>query len=110
MGGAERWLEEAAFGEAIRQLRRERQWTVKELIERLEQRGHKISPAYITRIEQYGEIPSPELTLRLAEVFQVEGDKLLACAKRHKTRQLIEMMEQRYQLAAGMYRTQRKRP
>ena len=102
-------FESMSFGEAVLSLRKERGWTVKEFIEHLETKGHKsISPAYITRIEQYGEIPSPELILRIADVFRVDEQKLLECARRIKVQKFDKSLEDKYQKAVGLYRTQRK--
>lgn len=103
-------LENMSFGEAVLSLRKRHEWTVKDFIERLEAKGYKVlSPAYITRIEQYGEIPKPELILYIADVFQVDAEKLLACARRLKLQKFDKALEDKYQKAVGQYRTQRKR-
>lgn len=103
-------LENMSFGEAVLSLRKDREWTVKDFIERLEAKGvEHLSPAYITRIEQYGEIPKPELILRIADVFQVDQEELLKCARRIKVEKFDKALEDKYQKAIGLYRTQRKR-
>lgn len=99
-----------SFGEAVFKFRKERAWTVRDFIDQLGAKGQKtVSPAYITRIEQYGEIPSPDLILRIADVFQVDGNELLECAKKLKVRKFNKALEEKYQRALALYRTQKKR-
>ena len=100
---------EESFGETIQELRRDKNWTIKEFIKRLETKGdRKISPAYITRIEQYGEIPSPEVICLMADVLKFDLEKLLECAKRIKVRKFDKNLEEKYQKAVGLHRIQRK--
>ncbi len=100
---------ELSFGEAVFRLRKQKEWTVRDLIARIADRGGKVSPAYITRIEQYGEIPSPEMILTLAEVFQVDGEKLLQQAKKIKVQTFEKGLGEKYQKAIAQFRTQRKK-
>ena len=103
-------LENLSFGDLIQTLRRSKQWTVKDLIKKLESKGQKsISPAYITRIEQYGEIPSPELICRIADVFNYDQKKLLECAKRIKIQRFDKALKEKYQKAVGLYRIQKEK-
>jgi len=96
------------FGELILELRKEKEWTVKEFIKRLEPLvGRHISPAYITRIEQYGEIPSPELICIMAEVLGYNVDRLLECAKEIKIQRFDDNLAEKYRKAAGHYRKQK---
>jgi len=98
-----------SFGEIIQALRKGRNWTVKELIQRLEKRANKkMSPAYITRIEQYGEIPSPEVICMIADVFNYNVDRLFECARTSKVKKFDESLEEKYRKAVGMYRTNKR--
>ena len=100
--------ENISFGELILKLRKDNEWTVKDLIDRLKAKGQeKVSPAYITRIEQYGEIPSPELICRMAEVFRYNEQKLLDCARKIKVREFDQSLQEKYEKAVGFYRTQK---
>jgi transcriptional regulator with XRE-family HTH domain len=103
-------LDDLGFGELILLLRKKSDWTVKEFIKKLEEKGQEtVSPAYITRIEQYGEIPSPELICRIADVFHYDVEKLLNCAKRSKVEKFDKSLEEKYQKAVGLYRTQKEK-
>ncbi len=96
-------------GEVIFNLRKRRDWTVKELIERLAEKKQSASAGYITRIEQYGEVPSPEFICALADIFHVNAKKLLSAAKEQKLEQVDRNLEERYQKALGFYRAQKRR-
>jgi transcriptional regulator with XRE-family HTH domain len=93
------------FGEMVQFYRREKGWTVKEFIEKL---GGKLSPTYVTKIEVHGEIPKPEVICKIAGVFGLDEQKLLAAAKELKVQKFEESLEKRYQQAAGLYRLQKK--
>ena len=85
-----------SFGELIQKLRRDKEWTVKEFIEKL---GVKVSPAYITKIELHGEIPSPELIIKIADVFNYNEAELWKHAKTVKVEKFKASLEKKYQLA-----------
>ena len=98
-------MENLNFGDLVLQLRKEKDWTVRQLIERLEQKcGKVISPAYITRVEQYGEIPSPELICLLADVFGYDQQAMLAVARTSKVKKFDKGLQEKYEKAAGFYR------
>ena len=103
--------ENISFGELILKLRKDNQWTVKDLIDKLEAKGRtkSLSPAYITRIEQYGEIPSPDLICRMAEVFRYDEKKLLDCARKIKVQKFDQNLQDKYDKAVGFYRTQKNK-
>ena len=102
-------FESMSFGEAVCALRKDKGWTVKDFIQKLEEKGYKaVSAGYITRIEQYAEIPAPELILTIAEVFKADENKLLECAKKVKVEKFDKSLEEKYQKALGHYRTQKK--
>ncbi len=86
-----------AFGELVLKLRKDRNWTVRDFIEELSREGKPISPAYVTRIEQYGEIPTPDLVIKIAQVFKVDAENFLHCAKNSKLKMLKENLEEKYQ-------------
>lgn len=92
-----------AFGELIQKLRKEKEWTIKDFIEKL---GGELSPTYITKIELYREIPSPEVICRIADVFKYDVEKLLDYAKKNKVDRFEKSLEEKYQKAVGLYRTQ----
>ena len=96
------------FGERVRDRRQARDWTIKDLIQKLQARGQKsVSPAYITRVEQYGEIPSPEFICLLADVLDDDPRQLLECARNIKVTVFDRNLEEKYQKAAGHYRVQK---
>jgi len=94
------------FGNLIQKLRKEKGWTVKEFIEKLE--GQKISPTYMTKVEVYGEIPSPELTCKMADILGCDPQKLLDTAKEHKINKFEKTLNEKYEKAVGMYRLEKK--
>ncbi len=96
---------EKTFGSIVQSHRREKGWTVKAFIEQL---GKDISPAYITKIEVHGEIPSPELICKIADVLNIEYEKLLNPAKNDKVKHFTETLEKKYQKAEGFHRLQRR--
>ena len=101
--------DELSFGELILSMRKEREWTIKEFIERIKRLGYKnITPAYITRIEQYNEIPSPELICHIADVFGYDVEKLLEHAKRMKIERFNKTLGEKYRKAVGLYRKVKK--
>lgn len=103
-----RETEKLSFGELILELRKKKEWTVKDLIKRLEPLiGRHISPAYITRIEQYGEIPSPDLICIMADVLGHDANELLNRAKKIKIQRFDKNLEEKYRKAVGHYRVQR---
>jgi len=89
------------FGNLIQQLRKQKNWTVKEFIEELD---GKVSPAYMTKVEVYDEIPSPELICKMADVLGYDQQKLLHTAKEHKKNKFEQALDERYQRAVGLYR------
>ncbi|MFA5880259.1 MAG: helix-turn-helix transcriptional regulator [Candidatus Margulisiibacteriota bacterium] len=93
-----------AFGELIQKLRKEKGWTIKDFIEKL---GSDLSPTYITKIEVYGEIPSPEVICKIADVFNFDEKELLERAKQNKVERFEKSLEEKYQKASGLYRTQK---
>lgn len=95
---------DTSFGELIQRLRREKNWTVKEFIEKL---GEIISPAYMTKIEVHGEIPKPELICKMADVFKYDVNELLECAKQHKVKKFSKTLKDKYDKAFGLYRSQK---
>jgi transcriptional regulator with XRE-family HTH domain len=92
------------FGELIKKLRKEKSWTIKDFIEKL---GSDLSQTYITKIEVYGEIPSPEVICKIAGVFNYDENKLLEYAKKNKVERFEKSLEDKYQKAVGLYRTQK---
>ena len=97
-----------SFGELIQALRREKKWTVKDFIEKIQVKGYKsISPAYVTRIEVHGEIPSPELICIIADLFGYDEETLLTHAKKIKLQRFDRALKQKYEKAAGLYRAQK---
>ena len=101
---------ETSFGETVKELRREKGWTVKDLLNRLNSlRKKPLSPPYITRIEVYGEIPSPEVICRIAAVLGADEEELLDLAKQIKTRMLARSLEKKYREAFGQYRKERSK-
>ena len=102
--------QEINFGDLILDLRKKKEWTVKQFIERLEQRGGKvISPAYITRIEQYGEIPSPELICLIADVFGYDQQKMFTYARTSKVKKFDKNLQEKYEKAVGLYRIHKEK-
>lgn len=61
------------FGEKLRALRLKHKLTLKELANKLGYVGH----GYISEIESGKKAPTVELTLKVAEVFEVTADQLL---------------------------------
>ena len=96
------------FGERIKQLRTAEKWTIKELVEKLNKREQKASPAYISKIELHNEIPSPEFICILADLFNVNEEELTDCAKEEKVKYFEESLEKKYQSAIGAYRIHKK--
>ena len=93
------------FGNLIQKLRKNKGWTVKELIEKLD--GQQVSPAYMTKVEVYGEIPSPDLICKMADVLGHSQQELLNLAKEHKISRFEKALEEKYQKAVGMYRLEK---
>lgn len=83
-----------SFGSMVRKAREKKEWTVRTFRERL---GVKISPAYITKIEVKDEIPSPSLTLRIAEVLDIDFEKLVEAAKESRRRMFNEMLNRKWE-------------
>jgi transcriptional regulator with XRE-family HTH domain len=107
----ERPAKSETIGLIVKASRTKKGWTVKQLIERLQPklpRG-KLSPAYITRIEQYDEIPSPDFLCTLAEVLDLDSDRLLRLARQTKVQRFESGLEKKYREAVGQYRLQKKR-
>ena len=98
-------MDEKSFGEIVQEFRRKRGWTVKAFIEQL---GLDISPAYITKIEIHGEIPAPSFIGKIADLFKIDYEKLLAAAKSDKVRHFTISLDKKYHKAIGLYRLQRR--
>lgn len=93
------------FGELIYDLRKEKGWTVKDLLDKIEYKTEKrVSPAYITRIEVHNEIPSPEFIYDLSETFGVGLGSLMDVAKRNKVEQFRNTLDDKFDKAVGLYR------
>ena len=93
------------LGHLIQKLRKGKNWTVKEFIEKLGEQ--QVSPAYMTKVEVYGEIPSPELICKMADVLGGSQKQLLDLAKEHKVFRFEKALEEKYQKAVGMYRLEK---
>ncbi len=69
------------FGQRVRQLRHEKNWSLRDLAARVD-----VGFTYLSRIENerlnYGDYPSEALIHRLAEALDVDEDELLILAKR----------------------------
>ena len=84
------------FGDLIRAMREGKGWTIKELIEKLDD---SVSSSYITKIELHGEIPSPMLIEKLADAFGCNAkakQSLRVCAINCKIEQYQESMHEKY--------------
>lgn len=100
--------DDMSFGELVLTLRKKKDWTVKQFIEKLEEKGGKsISPAYITRVEQYGEIPRPELICIMSDVFGYDQAKMLEFTRKVKVEKFDKTLQEKYEKAVGLYRTQK---
>ncbi|MHB9155715.1 MAG: helix-turn-helix domain-containing protein [Endomicrobiales bacterium] len=103
--------EKESLGHLVNRLRKEKEWTVKEFIDklgRISKTGEKISAAYITRVEVHGEIPAPDVIIRIAEVLGFNEEKMLEIAKSSKIQRLEKSLEEKYKKAYGLYRTQKE--
>lgn len=92
------------FGDLVQQLRKAKDWTVKDFIGKL---GAKISPSYMTKIEIHGEIPKAELICKMADLFGYDPRDLLDKAKEHKVSSFEKSLEEKYQKAVGMHRLEK---
>lgn len=88
------------FGLLVKTARKERGWTVKELIKRL---GGGVSSAYMTKIEIHHEIPSPSFTWKLSEVLGIDLEVLVESAKESKRRMFEELLERKYEEVTHEY-------
>jgi len=102
-------MKQRTIAEIIKAERAKRNWTVKHFTEKLRPAvGKNLSPAYITRIEQYGEVPSPELLCIIAEILELDLEKLMELARETKVRRFDESLEKKYREAVGLHRVQKK--
>lgn len=83
------------FGQKIRQLRKARTLSQRDLAERV-----RVSFTYISKIENghldFGDYPSEELILRIAKALEADTDELLLLAKKipeHLRRRVFERPE-----------------
>lgn len=81
------------LGEVIRKLRKDNGWTIRELLEKLD---NIVSGTYITKIENYGEIPSPDVVRKLADAFDVSRMFLLGLACECKVEQYAKLVRYKY--------------
>ena len=69
------------FGARVKQLREQRQWTQKELAERLD-----VSVSYISKVENerlhFGDYPSEKFIHKLADELKADEDELLLLANK----------------------------
>ena len=91
------------FGETIRRLRQQKEWTVRKLSEEI-----KRSVPYVSRIETRGEIPKPEIIIELAETLGVKAEQLFTAAKKEKTEELVKVTAKKYDDAIALYRKGRR--
>ncbi len=91
------------FAERIRELRRQKEWSVYNLAHEL---GVQ-SPGYVSKIEARGEIPSPEMVLKLAEVLGAEPEELIELAKKQKASELTKNVHRKYDDAFALHRKAR---
>ncbi|MCL2887785.1 MAG: helix-turn-helix domain-containing protein [Elusimicrobia bacterium] len=97
------------FGRLIQRLRRENNWTVQELINKIGPvDGRPLSLSYISKVEIYNEIPKPNIVFKLAEAFGKNEKELLDLAKQEKIEDLKIKLEAKYDDALVFYRKTKK--
>jgi len=93
-----------SFAQKIRELRNKRGWSVYDLARKID-----TTAGYISKIEARGEIPSPKTIIKLAEVLQVDAQKLLDIAKTEKGEQVKQNIIKKYDEQFSLYRKTRKK-
>lgn len=91
------------FGKRLRELRRDRELTVREFAREIDK-----SPGYVSRIEARGEIPSPELICQIADFYAVNPEELLELAKAGHLDRVEQDLEEKHQEALALFRRSRK--
>ena len=87
------------FGQLIKELRKKKNWTAKDFLEKLNIEGSKLSSSYITKIEVYGEIPSPEIICKMADVLLFGVEALVELAKKIKITRFEKSLNEKYKKA-----------
>jgi transcriptional regulator with XRE-family HTH domain len=97
------------FGDLIKELRKKKNWTVKDLNDRLKERiGKTFSHAYITQIEVHNEIPKADMICALADILGYDSDKLLSLARENRVIKYSQSLTEKYQKAHALYKKQKK--
>lgn len=92
--------DEKSFGQKIAACRKEKRWTAKEFIGKL---NCRFTPTYLHHIEVQGHIPYPELICTIAEVLDLDRDELLDLAKQIKVQQYKTKLDIRYAVAVARH-------
>lgn len=91
------------FGKRLRELRRDRELTVREFAKEIDK-----SPGYVSRIEARGEIPSPELICQIADFYAVTPEELLELARVGHLHRVEQDLEEKHQEALALFRRSKK--
>lgn len=83
-----------SFGFLVRIRRKGQRWSIDEFCRQMEQKGVKVSRAYIVKIELHDEIPCFEFIYRFGELFHMNQDTLWEIAKRSKLKHVEQRIEQ----------------
>ncbi|HEX4128948.1 MAG TPA: helix-turn-helix transcriptional regulator [Pirellulales bacterium] len=89
----------SVLSERIRELREQKNLTVRRFADALEK-----TPGYISRVEGRGEIPSPELLCKMAKVLGAKPEELLELAKESQLRRVEEDIRARHSAALNLFR------
>jgi transcriptional regulator with XRE-family HTH domain len=87
------------LGDCLREARRTKGYTVRELAEKLAK-----TAGYVSRIETGREVPSAELTCKLADVLSVAAEHLIGLAKADVMERTEGELKRRYDKALNVYR------
>jgi len=91
------------LGKHLRQLRQEKNLTVRELAI-----GIGKSAGYVSRIEVRHEVPSPELLCIIAAFFDVAPEPLMEMAKETQLQRVVEDIDAKHEEALSLYRKKSK--